>query len=56
MDVLVLIPALALVTLLAVSVFGYVSAQKAEERRRDPSAPKSTLAADAPSKGTPADV
>jgi len=50
------LPILALLTLLAVTIFAYVSGQKARERLEDPKAPKSTLAADAGSDGEPVDV
>lgn len=44
-----LIPLLALTTLLIVGVYALWSKEKVEKRRRDPNAPKSTLAVDAPS-------
>ena len=44
-----LIPLLALVTLLLVAFYALYSKAKTEKRRRDPNAPKSTLAVDAPS-------
>ncbi len=58
MDFAYIIPLLALITLLAVLVFALVNKRKTEERRMDPNAPRSTLAADAPShtKGAPPDV
>jgi hypothetical protein len=56
MDVTVLIPALALLTLLGVAVFALVSKWKIEARREDAAAGKSTLAADKASDGTPVDV
>lgn len=43
-----LITILALFTLLAVTVFALVSKERVERRRKDPEAPKSRLAADAP--------
>ena len=45
-----LVPLLALLTLLIVLVMAMRSQQKTIERMRDPNAPKSTLAADAPSR------
>lgn len=48
MDIIVLLPTLALITLTAGCVFALVSKSQVEARRKDPSAPKSTLAADAP--------
>ncbi|MGB3407413.1 MAG: hypothetical protein WBA67_07950 [Jannaschia sp.] len=51
-----LLPVLAFGTLLAVTVFALVSQQKVLDRKRDPNAPKSTLAADKDSHGKPADV
>lgn len=48
MDVTFLMPLLALLTLLAVAVFAAMSKKRVDERRADPNAPKSTLAADAP--------
>lgn len=42
-----LVPFLALVTLLGLIVVALVMQAKTRERRRDPNAPKSTLAADA---------
>ncbi len=52
MDVFALLPILVVVTLLAVVLFALFSKKKVEERRHDPDAPKSTLAADAPNTGT----
>ncbi len=49
MDFAFIVPLLALFTLLAVLVYALVSKKKIEDRRHDPSVPKSTLAADAPS-------
>ena len=56
MTVSFFLPILALVTLLAVTIFAYVSGQKTRERLEAPEAPKSTLAADARSDGKPVDV
>jgi hypothetical protein len=56
MDTSFFLPILTMVTLLAGAVFGYVSAQRTEERRKDPYAPKSTLSPDTDSHGKPADV
>ncbi|MCR9110241.1 MAG: hypothetical protein NXH94_15225 [Rhodobacteraceae bacterium] len=50
------LPILALLTLLAVTIFAYVSGEKARKRLEDPEAPKSTLAANARSDGKPIDV
>lgn len=47
---------LFLLTSLAVLVWAITSKAQIESRMADPNAPKSTLAADAPSKGKPADV
>ncbi|WP_420862962.1 hypothetical protein [Algirhabdus cladophorae] len=47
---------LALLTLLAVVVWAIISQRKIQKRMDDPSAPKSTLAADKSSHGKPADV
>jgi len=47
---------LALFTLLAVVVMAIVSKRKTEQRMDDPTAEKSTLAADKSSTGKPADV
>lgn len=52
----IFLPVLTFGTLLAVAVFAYLSAQRTEERRKDPTSPKSTLASDKSSDGTPADV
>lgn len=46
-----IVPFLSLLTLLAVAVFALVSKARVEERRHDPSAPKSTLAKDGPQGG-----
>lgn len=56
MDFTYLIVVLALGTLFAGLVFALVSKAKVEKRKDDPNAPKSTLAADKSSHGTPADV
>jgi hypothetical protein len=56
MDTSFFLPILTMVTLLAGAVFGYVSAQRTEERRKDPYAPKSTLSPDTDSHGKPADA
>jgi hypothetical protein len=48
MDFSFVVPLLALLTLLAVAVFALMSKKRVEERRHDPSAPKSTLAEDGP--------
>jgi hypothetical protein len=48
MEVATLIPTLALVTLLIATVAALISKKSTEERRKDPNAPKSTLAEDAP--------
>ncbi len=48
MDVTVLIPGLALVTLVAVAVFALISRKKTIEAMNDPNHVKSTLAADTP--------
>jgi hypothetical protein len=50
-----LMPALAFGTLLAFTIFGYVSAQKTKERKRHHT-PKSTLAADGNPHGRPIDT
>ena len=51
-----LLPTLAFGTLLAVTIFALVSQQKVLDRKRDPNAPVSTLAADGNPHGRPADV
>ena len=56
MDWRALIGALAFVTLILWIVIAQVSKRKVEERMDDPNAPKSTLAKDVPSNGTPPDV
>jgi hypothetical protein len=48
MDMSFIVPLLALLTLLAVAVFALVSKARVEQKRHDPSAPKSTLAEDGP--------
>jgi hypothetical protein len=48
MDVEFFVPLLALITLLAVTLFALFSKKKTEDKRHDPQAPKSTLAEDAP--------
>ena len=47
---------LALFTLLAVAIFALWSKRKTEDRLENPSAPKSTLAADKSDHGKPADA
>ena len=51
MDLIWLLPLLAMFTLLAVIVFALVSKKKVEERRHDPNAPKSSLAPDSKGPG-----
>ncbi|WP_167767087.1 hypothetical protein [Jannaschia formosa] len=51
-----LLPALAFGTLLAGIIFALISQQKTINRKHDPNAPKSTLAADGDPHGKPADV
>lgn len=53
MDVTVLIAGLALMTIIATCIFALWSKAATERKRADPAAPKSTLAADAPSDGKP---
>jgi hypothetical protein len=55
MEATTLVAVLAFGTLFAVAVWGMVSQKKVEERKRS-DAPKSTLAADKRSDGTPVDV
>ncbi len=43
-----IVPLLALLTMLAGIVFAIWSKEKTEERRKDPNAPKSSLAVDGP--------
>lgn len=50
MDIAFYLPLLTMVTLLAGVVFALVSKYRVEQRRTDPDAPKSTLAADAPNR------
>lgn len=52
-DADIVIVVLALFTLAAVIFFALSSKAAAETRRRDPDAPKSTLATDAPNHDTP---
>ena len=56
MGIEILLPFLTFGTLLAVAIFGFVSAQRTEARRKDPEARKSTLAADQSSHARPTDV
>jgi hypothetical protein len=56
MEITNLVVILALGTMLALIVFALVSKHKADARRQDPDAPKSTLAADKRSDGKPVDV
>lgn len=56
MDWTSLIGALAFFTLAIGAVLAFVSKQKVEQRMDDPTAKKSTLAADKSAHGTPADV
>lgn len=56
MDWTMLTAALVFTTLILAVGFAYWNQQKVEERRKDPNAPKSTLAADKSSHGEPADV
>jgi hypothetical protein len=51
-----LMPTLAFGTLLAVTIFAYVSAQKTHSRYKDPNTPKSTLAVDGNEHGRPIDT
>jgi len=51
MDLVWLLPLLAMFTLLAVIIFALVSKKAVDERRRDPNAPKSSLAPDSPGPG-----
>lgn len=51
MDTLFVVPVLALITLLVVTVGALWSKHQTEKRRQDPNAPKSALAADGPTKG-----
>ncbi|WP_172839502.1 hypothetical protein [Sulfitobacter alexandrii] len=56
MDWTILTGLLAFVTLAIVVYVALRSKRRVDDRRKTPEAPKSTLAADAPSKGKPADV
>ena len=56
MDWTSLVGLLAFLTLGIVAVLAFVSKQRVEARKDDPTAPKSTLAADKDSHGKPADV
>ncbi|WP_298861470.1 hypothetical protein [uncultured Sulfitobacter sp.] len=56
MDWTSLTAVLALVTLLSAIGFAFYSKRKVDARRDDDTAPKSTLAKDANSRGKPADV
>ena len=56
MDTAFFLPILTMVTLLAGAIFAYVSGQRAEARRLDPHAEKSTLSADTRPDKKPADV
>ncbi len=56
MDWTILVGALAFFTLGVVAILAFVSKQKTDARKKDPSAPKSTLAKDTDLKGDPADV
>ena len=49
-DAFFLVPLLALFTLLGVTIFALVSKKEVEERKHDPAAGKSALAADGPTK------
>lgn len=51
MDFPQIVPILAMLSLLAVCVFALVSKERVEQRRRDPLAPKSSLAKDSPGGG-----
>jgi hypothetical protein len=53
MNAATLLAVLALGTLGAVTVFGYLSAVRTAERLGDPRRPRSTLAADAPDRAPP---
>jgi hypothetical protein len=48
MDTSIFLPLLTFGTLFAVVIFALVSVERTERRRKDPNAPKSTLAKDAP--------
>ncbi len=51
MDLVWLLPLLAMFTMLCVAIFALVSKKKVEERRRGPNAPKSSLAPDSAGPG-----
>lgn len=46
-----IVPLLFLVTLIAVAIFALISKRNVENRRHDPTVPKSTLAKDGPQGG-----
>ncbi len=48
MDTSLFLPILTFGTMFAVAVFALVSKERTEKRRKDPNAPKSTLAKDGP--------
>jgi hypothetical protein len=48
MDLSFLVPLLAMLTLLAFLIFAMIGKARVDKRRRDPDAPKSTLAEDGP--------
>ena len=48
MDTSIFLPLLTFGTLFAVAIFALVSSERTERRRKDPNAPKSSLAKDAP--------
>jgi hypothetical protein len=50
MDITLLLPLLALMTITSGAVFALWSKNRTEKRRHDANAPKSTLAKDGPSK------
>lgn len=51
MDLHWFLPLLTMITLLAVVIFALLSKKKVEERRHDPTVPKSSLAPDSPGPG-----
>ncbi|WP_209427365.1 hypothetical protein [Pararhodobacter sp. SW119] len=51
MDLVWLLPLLAMFTLLSVVVFALLSKKRVEERRHDPNSPKSSLAPDSAGAG-----
>ena len=53
MDTSIFLPVLTFGTMFAVIVFALVSKERTERRRKDPNAPKSTLAEDAPERASP---